>query len=644
MYFHFRRKAILSFLLFPLFGQLKAGDTLKVVSHRNEIIVTDPSTGSKAYPRWAAFPSSKVPVRKIVLHVTFGCPDSTRCADWDYLDRIFIRRTGHASSPSKDFEIARMLTPYGGAFGHDWNFSWDVDITHFSTLLRDSVEIEYEHTGYEPNKDRGWKINVEFEIIKGTPAQEIISVTKVYDGKFPYGDSTKPLEDFLKPFAFKAADGAAMAELIILQTGHGMDSEGCGEFCDRYREVLFDGKVVDKRNIWKKCGDNPLYPQAGTWLIDRAYWCPGNLMQPDIIGLPLEPGSEHTVDVNMQPYVNKEPSAMEAISVFLVQYKKPRAKHDVSLVDITAPSSKQIHSRFNSACVNPSVIVSNDGTESIQQLTFQYGTKGFPLRTHRWSGTLPAGEKKSITLPGTIDAKSGKNIFQVNVTTVNGKKDEYKTDNVVVSAFEKAPQHGPKVIVVFQTNHQPEHNAYQVSDATGKIIFERKLGSLQANKNYRDTLSLPGGCYTFAVQDTASDGLEFWFNREGGRGFCRLLDEQGRLLKHFESDFGSSLQYNFAVSPDGKDLSAPLPKPSVGLFPTRTKGPTTLDFFSNEAQETVVEIVSDPGGEVVERHVYQSLKEGVFSYDLSYRPAQRYYLKVYLKGELIFNKRIRVGE
>ncbi|MGV3658434.1 MAG: hypothetical protein ACO1NX_10775 [Chitinophagaceae bacterium] len=73
--------------------------------------------------------------------MAFGCPDSLRCADWDYKDHITLRRTGGVNEASQDYELARMLTPYGGAFAKSWQFGWEVDVTDFSLLLRDSVEI-----------------------------------------------------------------------------------------------------------------------------------------------------------------------------------------------------------------------------------------------------------------------------------------------------------------------------------------------------------------------------------------------------------------------------------------------------------------------------------------------------------------------
>ena len=27
--------------------------------------------------------------------------------------------------------------------------------------------------------------------------------------------------------------------------------------------------------VWTECAGNPVYPQGGTWVYDRAGWCPG---------------------------------------------------------------------------------------------------------------------------------------------------------------------------------------------------------------------------------------------------------------------------------------------------------------------------------------------------------------------------------
>lgn len=625
------------------FLQAKAADTLHVVTHNKTTVVTDPSQGYKNYKNWGVFPSAGAPVRQIILHVKFACPDSMRCADWDYMDRISIMRTGGQGGKVQDYEIARMLTPYGGAFDKKWKFEWAVDVTDFSSLLRDSVEIEYKHTGYEPNKDRGWAITLDFEIIKGKPAYEPVSIQKIYDDHFSYGDSSKPINAALKPISFTAAKETGFARLRMVQTGHGMDEPGnCAEFCDKNRQLFFDKNLIDSRAIWKKCGDNPLYPQAGTWIIDRAYWCPGNLMQPDVFDLKVKPGTTHTVQAQMENYISTKPSAVEVISAYLIQYKEQTLANDVALEDIIVPSSKDIHKRLNPAVANPQVVVKNLGKNEVNSLELQYGTVGFKKKQFKWNGKIEPGKSAVINLPGIIDSKKGANYFFTSVVKTNGKSDAYGADNSLQVPFTAAPVVADKLIFYLHTNQQPEHNAYILRNSTGNVVKEQKLGTLKPNTIYRDTLNLAAGAYSLALVDTAGDGLEFWYNTKGGRGSARLMNMNGEIVKAFESDCGSGWEYNFTTGEKtdvvNKDLL------SVGLFPTRTNDKTTLDYFGSVAQDVLVQLVTDPGGVVVEEHKYNQLKEGIFTYDLSRFPKGRFYLKVMVNGEEKFKKRVRLKE
>ncbi|PVY43763.1 peptide-N-glycosidase F-related protein [Pontibacter virosus] len=619
-----------------------ASDTLRVVTHNRVTVVTDPSQGINLYKAWGVFPSVKEDIRSIKLKVRMGCPDDMRCADWDYKDHITIRRTGGMKGASQDFEVGRMLTPYGGAFGKDWTFDWEVDVTDFSLLLRDSVEIEYNHTGWEPNEDRGWTVTLEFEIVKGKPAWEPVSIHKIYDGAYRYGDSTNSIEQALKPVSFKAGKQAAFARLRVVQTGHGMDKpDNCAEFCSKYREIWYDGKLIDKKDIWKKCGDNPLYPQAGTWVYDRANWCPGDLMQPDLYDLKVQPGRQHTVDINMEHYVSSNPSADAYITAYLVQYKKPAAKHDVAVVEIVAPSAKDAHRRLNPAGMQPQILVRNMGAKPLSHLTIRYGTKGFLEKEYSWKGMLQPAVTTSIALPSTIESQAGINQFEVELLKPNGKKDEYRADNKMSSSFEAVPRQDSILVVYLMTNSQPEQNSYLLKNSEGKVIKERTSGSLKANTLYRDTIQLAKGNYEFVLSDSGGNGLEFWANPRGGRGKVRLLNKDGAMLQDFESDFGSSVRYAFEVGGQAAPVSD---LTSLGLYPTRTNDKTTFDYYSNFPQDVVVQIVTDPGDTVVEEQTYKQLKEGVFTYDLSHHPKGRFYFKVLIDGEEKFKKRIRLKE
>jgi hypothetical protein len=621
-----------------------AADTLRVVTHDAVTVVTDPSTGAKSYPSWGVFPPAGFSVRKATMRVTFGCPDSMRCADWDYLDRIVVRKKVGVRGDTLNDEIGRMLTPYGGAFGRDWNFSWTSDVTDFALLLRDSVEIDYVHSGYEPNNDRGWKITVAFEFIGGPPAAKPLSIKKIYDGNYAYGDTARPIAASLAPVSFKAEPGAAFARLLVFQTGHGGDDSGCGEFCRKYREILFDGKVADRREVWKKCGDNPLSPQAGTWIYDRADWCPGDLLSPEAFDFPVKPGENHTVDIEMEPYALPGTAAVEAICAYIVQYGPRSARHDATLETIEVPSAENVYARRNPACSGVRAVVRNNGSAPLTSFNVRYGTMYFEDQYFYWEGKIAPGMTDTLALPGPIRMRVMANRYRVSIWAPDSSDDEWPDDNQLIVPFDPAPAYRSPVVFLLKTNNQPDQTSWALRRGDGTLVREVKADTLEADMAYHAILDLDPGCYSLSIVDTAGDGLEFWYNVKGGRGYARLFDASGMMLRNFESDFGNSITYNFRVTDDRRMLTPPSAEPAIGLFPTRTLGVTTMDYFANAPHEVSVKIVADSGAAVVQEHEYPALKSGTFTYDLTSRGPQRYYLKVFVEGVLKFNKRIRVVE
>ena len=101
-------------LSFSTFAQTQ--DRHHVITHNRQTIVTDPSRGENLYPAWGIFPGQDKDIRKILMHVTLGTPDDLPTAHWDYKDHITIRRAGGVNGDSLNYEIGRMLTPYGSIY------------------------------------------------------------------------------------------------------------------------------------------------------------------------------------------------------------------------------------------------------------------------------------------------------------------------------------------------------------------------------------------------------------------------------------------------------------------------------------------------------------------------------------------------
>lgn len=619
----------------------QSGDTLRVISHDKIEVVTDPSKGENSYTHWARFPEKEVPIRQILLKIKFACPDNMRCADWDYVDHITIKRQGGLQGEMLDYEIARMLTPYGGAFDKDWEFEWKVDVTDFSLILRDSVEIEYKHTGYEPNQDRGWKVTLAFELIEGKPSMEPVAIHKVYQGSYAYGNDDNPINESLAPFIISKNPATELGRFRVIQTGHGMDRpDGCGEFCDKFRDFLFDGKILSSRQMWKQCGSNPLYPQAGTWIFDRANWCPGDLIQPDLYDVKLSEAS-HSLQLQMEDYSAPKPSASELISAYLIEYKHYESKNDVSLEEIIIPSDLAIHSRQNPAAFGPTIVIKNNGSEPLKKVQIKHGQANAKPASYTWTGLLAPGQTDTLRMEGLIPQQGPLN-YQVELLQPNGKKDGYALDNKSQSHYSPAPAHNGELILYIQTNQASLDNAYTLTNSEQELVNHREHGSLEADSIYRDSLHLPAGNYRLHLTDSAGDGLEFWYKTRAGRGKVILLNGNGEIVKSFDSDFGNEIIYDFIVS-DQPD-AIPSEEISLGVFPTRAQDYTIFDFLANQPETVIVKLVADPSGEVVEEHRYQDLQEGKFTFDLSRYPKSRYFFQVYIEDKLIYNKRLRVKE
>jgi hypothetical protein len=615
-----------------------AQDTLSVRLMDRDLVLTDPVQGVRHLRKTVKLPPASTPVRRILLTLTYACPDSLHCGEWDYLDQVFVKPLHGQDS----VEMARLLTPYGGLFRPDWRFAWVSDVSDLWPVLRDSVELIHVHHGFEPDNDRGWAVSLDLQYITGQAIAPVLGIGQLYRGSFAYGDSSKPIEKQLAPRNLPSLPGAEWLRIRAQQTGHGMNpSDGCGEFCSKWRSISVDGQPVQHRALWKECASNPLSPQAGTWIFDRALWCPGELQPPDLITVPLDPGRyEHVVDLDMEPYATDSSTAMTDLSAYAVQLGKATARNDALITEVLVPSDQPRHARMNETHDGPRIVIANAGSDTLRSLSIRYGSIGGTQRRFAWTGLLAFGASDTVDLPGPVDHGAGRNRFLATLEKPNGKRDAWPADNSLRSSCNPVDVIPGTVVLQLRTNKQPEQNALRLTDADGHVILERGQGSLRADTLYSDTLRLPPHSYRLQLTDTAGDGLEFWYNTEGGQGYMRLLDAQGRLLKRFESDCGNGVTWLFRTG--GAATLAPDTAPSISLFPRRITHSTVLDYFANEAAMLRVEVTADDSSLVQEFRPNTPVKEARFTLDLTGNKPGRYAVCVRRNGQEVFRQRIRL--
>ncbi len=620
-----------------LSSQAQSPKVLHVVTHNRTTVITDPSKGVNSYSGWGKFPSATESVRSVKLLLTLGSPDSMPTAHWDYCDVISIRRQGGQQGADRKFEIGRMLTPYGSIFGKGWQWQWEADVSDFSPWLRDSVEIEYLHAGYEP-VTVGWALTLDFVVTYGPPVAKPLGMVPLWNDKFKYGDPANKIDSTLTPVEYTAPAGAAWNRIRIQHTGHGADRpRNCSEFCSRWREIYVDEKLVDHRNMWKDCSINPLYPQGGTWIFDRAYWCPGDLQLPDVFDVPVKPG-KHKASMKMEPYIATDNiQAYEHIGSYLFQYAAPAQAYDVAIEDIVAPTSKQQYLRSNPAIAQPRIVIRNLGRKSLTSLHISYGTEGFARKSYEWKGNLSFNQTATLVLPGVIDSKPGANNFVAEISQPNGKADGWSGDNKMTSSFTAPPLLPEQFVIRYKTNNRPQEDFISIVNINGDTLWSRKPEGAKPNTLYTDTIKLQPGFYAMQLRDTAGNGLQFWAMPQQGDGYMRLMDMKGRLIHVFESDCGNGELMSFEASPQFVTDTVHV-QGAFSMFPRRTSDKIEMEMQLSRKADVSVKITVD--GILYQQHDYKQIKDGNFTFSLAQLPKGRYVVDVYVEGERKFTGRV----
>ena len=638
------------------------GDTLKVQSHKDVVIKTNPSVGYTDYPQWAVFPDTTKPYHKVFAYLTFECAPGLMCGEWDYLNYIYLGHKGGKKGDSLGYEIARFITPYG-KYWHDgsgWKHGWYIDVTDFGMLMRDSMQVIYRHTGYE-GTDRGWKINLTFYIVEGTPVREPVKITKLWDGSFQHGNASDPINNHLLPINVTMNPLTASGRLHIMQTGHGSDAtSNCCEFASMTRTVKLDNTVLETGEVWRdNCGFNSLYPQAGTWIYDRANWCPGSTVRPRTLDFSLAGGSTHAVDMDMQAYTGSGSLGNYVITSYLMEYKAPAHTLDASMEAIISPSKEFEYLRYNPVCGMPAIVIKNEGTSALNSLTVTYGPKGGAKSVYNWTGNLAFLKTDTIVLTTPVQwggATSGQ--FEVELSNPNGSVDQYPANDKSHSDFVLPPTYADKLILQLFTNKAASENSYSIRDAnTGSVVLQRAV--LQDETLYRDTLSLPNGCYLFEFLDTGTppasnplnkDGLSWWGNPNAGNGTFRIRNgHTGTTIRDFTASYNSN-GYSVSGGDFGtKILQQFMVNTVINRIAPATPGQNSLLIYPNPSSGKFMlstELASGPGKASLE--IYSMLGEKVYAseskgsadiqVDLSYLPKGAYMVRMVTEKEQIIRR------
>lgn len=472
-----------------------------------------PALGAKTY-------------RKIYMYFTLGkyvCPTgSTWCGDWDYTVLNYLITPG-----GQAIELSRLITPYANAGAPrtpwGWKQNYIYDVTDYVSLLHDTATMRILYSGYSG----GFTADIKFAFIEGIPDRNILGISRLWNGSFSYGDTTRGgINDINTHFSNTyntAPIGTIATQLKFIVTGHGSDPNYCNEFCLHHYQVMLDNRSIATETIWRSdCGINELYPQSGTWLYQRANWCPGSLVVPHYDVLPgITSGSSYNLSLMFDPYASTG-GASYTTEAQVFYYGAMNKALDASLDQIIAPTNDSNHFRENTFAGQPVIHVKNTGSTTINNIQFQYQVLGTSPVTYTWSGTLAALQETDVTLPNLPDLTSvagttSPQTFVAKILQVNSATDNDSTNNTLSSQFVPVPVFPSPFKIVLRTNNEDYpvgsgicETSWQIYDMTGAIVASRLNASI--NTTFNDTVRLPAGYYKFQITDSSCDGLQWWAN------------------------------------------------------------------------------------------------------------------------------------
>lgn len=595
------------------------GDTTLVQAHQSRDL-----TWYGSYKDWAVFPDSSHSWHQIVLEYTMGCA-SGGCSDWDYTTLVdLLVPTGRLDSNISSIdtistnplqidtlwnvyevkervELCKVITPYGGALSQDWTRTFYFDVSDYYPLLHDSVEIDVRYQGWSS----GFSATLNFKMIEGQPVRNVYAIENLYRGGFTYLNSAQFESQHMPARFLNPHPDASQFYVSAAPSGHGfVNDANCAEFCERDYYIYIDGQKVAEQAMWRDdCGLNDLWPQAGTWLYDRANWCPGDRVNNYRHDVTAYITGADSIDVDIEAYTYTRPSGQSPasynMSVQLFHLGDFNQGLDVAIKDIHKPSISDEHARFNPVCDEALIEIENRGAERIRSLRLAYGLKGSTQwRSFNWSGDLASLETELIALPfdslSDWSSLNSKLEFMVQIERVNGgTADSISFNNRMSVPIAIPPQYPNPMRFELRTNNAASETSWKLEDAWGQVLYSGS--NLSNSTTYRDTFDLQPGCYHLLVEDSEKDGMSFFANNDGaGRILMRNVGGDF-FYENYNPNFGTELSVYFTVGYSIGENELTLTAEHIHVYPNPSNGDLSLFWDAPRNRDAKLALVDGQG-------------------------------------------------
>ncbi len=189
------------------------------------------------------------------------------------------------------------------------------------------------------------------------------------------------------------------------------------------------------------------------------------------------------------------------------------------------------------------IIIRNNGLDTITTLSMQISINGIPADTIVWSGSIPFQEEQELSFP-VSGLQDGDNIIALSILDVNNGLDEIPSNNEINWILTSKPQ-GIPITLFFTTDNYPAETTWELFDANNNVLATAGPFASQQTTYTTEFCLDPEACYTFSVFDSFGDGM----SSQGVKGDFEIYNESGELIADLaKPNFGTESSSKFCLT------------------------------------------------------------------------------------------------
>lgn len=327
-------------------------------------------------------------------------------------------------------------------------------------------------------------------------------------------------------------------------------------------------------------------------------------------------------------------SQLEVV-VFVAEGQQQILTGNEANITITADHAIDVASVFTSAnptscsAVEPTILLSNNGTSPLTSCTIDYTVNGTPYSLP-WTGNIASGASAPFTLTGITGQFLVNNNIQVTVNNPNNSTDGNPANNVATTTFSVPGTANNALNLRITFDNYPEETSWSLVNGAGASVAQ---GGPYTNQADGSTINVPislttEDCYILVLEDEFGDGICCAY----GNGSFSLTDANNVVLAS-GSQFAETLEKPFSY-----DLSTGITNTALNanlsVFPNPTNGMVNVAFEVENAGEGFIR-VSNALGQVVSATALGTVTgKQISSLDMSNMPKGLYFVNLIVNDKV----------